>query len=183
MGVLQDFADGIERASKRQFDDEPGGGVFDLDTYTGAERPGSDAEVPAEEGIVTQPADERGDGRWYWHRPLIDYSDEDVEQYLDEHDLEPAPVVQELGRSADCWCGAFGDRMELMDLEGLGYNEHAKWLRALSTPDDVPREQQQWAGYNWEKHDFAEEDDRQMTLCSSCDRAKDAGQNRQPEDQ
>ena len=62
LGGLNDFADGIERASKRQFDDEPGGGVFDPDTYTGEEAPGSDAEVPEEEGIATQPESERGGG-------------------------------------------------------------------------------------------------------------------------
>jgi 3'-phosphoadenosine 5'-phosphosulfate sulfotransferase (PAPS reductase)/FAD synthetase len=117
--------------------------------------------------------DERGDGRWYWHRPLIDYTDEEVDEYLNEHGLEPADVVQELGRSADCWCGAFGDRTELLELEAVGFEEHAEWLRNLSPPDDAPREQQNWAGYNWEKSDWAKEDRRQMTLCSSCDRNKE----------
>jgi 3'-phosphoadenosine 5'-phosphosulfate sulfotransferase (PAPS reductase)/FAD synthetase len=118
--------------------------------------------------------DERGDGRWYWHKPIVHFSDSQLKEYLDWFNLEPAPVVQELGRSADCWCGCFGDRNELIDLEAAGYEAHAEWLRSLETPDDCPREQQQWAGYHWEREDFAEADDRQMTLCSSCDRRGDA---------
>lgn len=139
----------------------------ELHCWTGIRKHESEqrAEFDAED-------DERGDGRWYWHRPLIDYTDDEIEAYLDEHDLEPAPVVQDLGRSADCWCGAFGDRTELIELEAIGFEEHAEWLRSIEAPDDAPREQQEWAGYNWEKHDFAAADDRQMTLCSSCDRNK-----------
>lgn len=112
--------------------------------------------------------DERGDGRWYWHRPLIYWTDKRVEQYLNVFDLHPAPVVQEMGRSVDCWCGAFGDRAELIDLEVAGYEEHAEWLRSLEAPDDAPKEQQKWGGYNWEKSDWAAEDNLQTTLCSHC---------------
>lgn len=43
---------GFTRASKRQFDDEPGGGVFDLDTYSPwHDSPGGDAEVPLGPGL------------------------------------------------------------------------------------------------------------------------------------
>ena len=119
--------------------------------------------------------DERGDGRWYWRKPLVHFSDDRLDDYLERFELEPAKVVQKIGRSADCWCGCFGDRTELIDLEAAGFEEHAKWLESLDTPADCPREQQKWAGYNWEKHDYAADDDRQMTLCSSCDRAKTDG--------
>jgi len=141
----------------------------DLHCWTGIRRWESDNRME-----VAEPEGERGDGRWYWHAPLVDWTDEQVDDYLDEHDLTPADCVEALGRSCDCWCGCFGDRMELLDLEAAGFEEHAEWLRNLPTPDDVPKERQRWAGYHWEKHDWAEEDELQTTLCSSCARP-DAG--------
>jgi len=58
-----DFADGVETASKRQFDDEPGGGALDLDTYVpGMTAPGSDAEVPENEGMATVAPEDRANG-------------------------------------------------------------------------------------------------------------------------
>jgi 3'-phosphoadenosine 5'-phosphosulfate sulfotransferase (PAPS reductase)/FAD synthetase len=140
----------------------------ELHCWTGIRTAESDqrAEFDAED-------DERGDGRWYWHRPLIDWGDDDVTEYLNEYGLEPAPIVQQIGRSADCWCGCFGDRGELLDLEAAGFEAHAEWLRSLETPRNCPREQSEWAGYNWDREDWAENDDLQMTLCSHCSRNKD----------
>lgn len=138
----------------------------DLHCWTGIRR--WESERRAE---VAEPEGERGDGRWVWHAPLVEWTDADVEEYLDKHGIEPADVVQEIGRSCDCWCGCFGDRNELLDLEAAGFKEHADYLRNLPTPDDAPKAQQQWAGFNWDKADWAEQDDLQTTLCSSCARA------------
>jgi hypothetical protein len=61
--VWDGFASGIERASKRQFDDEPGGGALDPDTWIpGVTAPGSDADVPVDEGMATVPESERSGG-------------------------------------------------------------------------------------------------------------------------
>jgi 3'-phosphoadenosine 5'-phosphosulfate sulfotransferase (PAPS reductase)/FAD synthetase len=111
---------------------------------------------------------ERGDGRWYWRSPLAEFTDDRVEEYRDQFDLPVSDVTEAIGRSADCWCGCFGDRGELIDLAAAGFDDHADWLESLPTPDDVDREQDRWAGYNWDKHDFAADDDLQTTLCSSC---------------
>ena len=137
--------------------------IGDLHCWTGIRRWESDNRME-----VAEPEGERGDGRWYWHAPLVDWTDAEVDDYLDEHDIEPADIVQELGRSSDCWCGCFGDRNELIDLEAAGFEEHSEWLRNLPTPEGCPKEQQEWAGYNWGKHDWADEDELQTTLCSSC---------------
>ena len=134
-----------------------------LHCWTGIRRWESDNRME-----VAAPEGERGDGRWHWRAPLVNMTDARVHEYLDRFDLEPAEVVQELGRSADCFCGCFGDRAELVDLAAAGFEEHAEWLDNLDTPDDCPKEQQQWAGYNWDKSDWAEEDEMQTTLCSSC---------------
>lgn len=111
---------------------------------------------------------ERGDGRWYWRSPISEFTDERVEQYRQHFEIPVSDVTAEIGRSADCWCGCFGDRTELIDLEAAGYADHAEWLRSLETPDDQPREQDHWAGGNYNREDFASADDRQQTLCSSC---------------
>lgn len=115
-----------------------------------------------------EPEDERGDGRWYWRAPLANWTDERVDEYREYFDLPVSPVSEEIGRSADCWCGCFGDRVELIDLAAAGFEDHADWLESLETPADAPREQQNWGGYNWDKDDWAAEDDAQVTLCSSC---------------
>jgi len=134
----------------------------DLHCWTGIRRAESDNRM----SVAAK--DERGDGRWYWRKPLVHFSDSQLRDYLTWFDLEPAPVVEEIGRSADCWCGCFGDRAELIDLEAAGYEQHANWLASLEIPDGCPREQSKWAGYHWEKHDFAADDDRQMVRCSDC---------------
>jgi len=165
------------RLKDRPFDARQQEERGDVHYWTGIRRWESDNRME-----VAEPEGERGDGRWYWRSPLVNFTDERVRQYMDRFDLEPAPVVQELGRSADCFCGAFGDRAELIDLEAAGFEEHAEWLRNLETPDDCPKEQQRWAGYNWEKHDWAADDDLQATLCSSCGAAMPDGGNKQTDE-
>ena len=140
----------------------------DLHCWTGIRRWESDNRME-----VAKPEGERSGGKWVWHSPLVDYTDQDVDDYLEEHGLEPAPIVQKLGRSADCWCGSFGDRAELLDLEAAGFDDHAEWLDSIDAPEDAPREQQRWAGYNWDKADWAEEDELQTTLCSHCSAVKE----------
>jgi len=158
------------RLKDRAFDARQQEEDGDVHYWTGIRRWESDNRME-----VAEPEGERGDGRWFWRSPLVDFTDARVQEYMDRFDLEPAPVVQELGRSADCFCGAFGDRAELSDLEGAGFEEHADWLRNLDTPEDCPIEQQRWAGYNWEKHDWAADDELQTTLCSSCGAAMPDG--------
>jgi 3'-phosphoadenosine 5'-phosphosulfate sulfotransferase (PAPS reductase)/FAD synthetase len=145
----------------------------ELHCWTGIRR----AESNKRMSVAKQ--DERGDGRWFWRKPIVHFSDDRLAEYLETFDLEAASVVQDIGRSADCWCGCFGDRAELIDLEAAGFEAHAEWLDSLITPESCPREQDKWAGYHWEKHDFAADDDRQMTLCSSCDRMKTDGGDRE----
>jgi phosphoadenosine phosphosulfate reductase len=112
--------------------------------------------------------DERGDGRWYWRAPLAHWTDERVKQYRERFDLPVSSVSEEIGRSADCWCGCFGTLSEVIELQAAGFEGHADWLQSLDTPEDAPREEQHWGGYNWDREDFAQADDLQMTLCSAC---------------
>jgi len=112
--------------------------------------------------------DERAGGRWYWRSPMSEFTDERVDEYRERFNLPVSPVSEAIGRSADCWCGCFGQREELIDLAAAGYEDHADWLESLNTPDDVDRERNVWGGHNWDKSDWAKEDDAQVTLCSAC---------------
>jgi 3'-phosphoadenosine 5'-phosphosulfate sulfotransferase (PAPS reductase)/FAD synthetase len=134
----------------------------DLHCWTGIRRAESDQRM----SVAKQ--DERGDGRWYWHKPLVTWSDERVREYRERFGLTVSPVSEAIGRSADCWCGCFGDRAELIDLETAGYDNHADWLRSLDAPDGCPREESHWGGHNWDREDFAAADGAQETLCSAC---------------
>jgi phosphoadenosine phosphosulfate reductase len=135
----------------------------DLYCWTGIRRRESDRRMRH-----VEPESERGNGRWYWRAPLAAWTDDRVRQYRETFDLPVSPVSEAIGRSADCFCGCFGDPVELLDLEAAGYPDHADWLRDLDTPEDAGRAQSWWAGYQWDKSDFARADDAQITLCSAC---------------
>jgi len=115
--------------------------------------------------------------RWVWVNPIWDWRDSRVDDYRDEHDLPTNPVAEKIGRSGDCYCGAFANRdSELVELEAH-YPEHAEWLKDLEA--DVQEEIGTDEDYcYWGFGDMstkelralmAENDDAQMPLCSSCD--------------
>jgi 3'-phosphoadenosine 5'-phosphosulfate sulfotransferase (PAPS reductase)/FAD synthetase len=135
----------------------------DLHCWTGIRRWESDNRM-----AVAEPEGERGDGKWLWHAPLVDWHDSDVREYRERFNLPVSEPVEELGRSADCFCGCFGEPAELVELAAAGYGDHAEWLESLETPDGCPREQRRWAGYGADKSDWAKDDELQTTLCSAC---------------
>jgi 3'-phosphoadenosine 5'-phosphosulfate sulfotransferase (PAPS reductase)/FAD synthetase len=115
--------------------------------------------------------------RWTWVSPVHDWRDSAIDQYREEHDLPENPVAKKIGRSGDCYCGAYANRdAELAELEAH-YPDHAEWLK------EVEREVQEEIGTDddyayWgfgglsEKElraKMANDDMAQMSLCSSCD--------------
>jgi len=115
--------------------------------------------------------------RWVWVSPIHDWRDSAVDQYRDEHNLPTNPVAEKIGRSGDCYCGAYADRdAQLVELQAH-YPEQYEWLM------DVEQEVQNELGTDekycyWGFGDMsekslratmAENDDKQMMLCSSCD--------------
>jgi phosphoadenosine phosphosulfate reductase len=96
----------------------------DCTFWTGIRRRESDRRMRH-----VEPDGERHGGRWYWRAPLAHWTDDRVRQYRETFDLPVSPVSEVIGRSADCFCGCFGDPMELLDLEVAGYPAHADWLR------------------------------------------------------
>lgn len=80
---------------------------------------------------VTEEVEEKS--RWVWHAPLADWTNEEMEEYLDEHDLPRNPVVSDIHRSGECFCGAFAVRdEELLDLQAE-YPKHFDWIKEIES--------------------------------------------------
>jgi len=120
----------------------------------------------------TQEAD-----RWTWVRPIWNWRDERVDDYRDKHDLPHNPVDKKIGRSGDCYCGAYANRStELVELEAH-YPEHADWIKEIEQEAQeqfgTDADTSYWGFANMSEKDLravmAQNDDSQMMLCSSCD--------------
>lgn len=114
--------------------------------------------------------------RWTWVAPLADWTKDQVRAKIDDEGLPTNPLWSALGRSGDCYCGAYASRSELLDLEAAGFEEHAAWIRELE--DELqsealaPTNRSLWG---WAKMDEkklrahrAKMDEEQAILCSSC---------------
>lgn len=115
--------------------------------------------------------------RWVWVNPIWDWRDSQVEQYRETHDLPTNSVAEKIGRSGDCYCGAFANRdAELVELEAH-YPAHAEWIKEveeevqakIGTDEDYCY----WGFGNLSTSELrallAKNDSEQMGLCSSCD--------------
>jgi len=138
----------------------------ELHLWTGIRRFESDRRMRH-----VEPESERGNGRWYWRAPLCNWPDDRPEAYIQQFDLPQNPLWDTLGRSGDCFCGCFGTPEEIFDLRAVGADGLADFLRDLETVAEdagFSGERARWAGHAYEKHDWAEEDEMQATLCSAC---------------
>jgi len=115
--------------------------------------------------------------RWLWIRPIHDWSDKQTDAYRKQHDLPRNPVNEKIGRSGDCYCGAYANRdAELIELEAH-YPDHYEWLTDLEqeVQDEMGTSEPHcyWGFGNMSEKKLraliAENDDAQMMLCSSCD--------------
>ena len=115
--------------------------------------------------------------RWVWVNPICEWSDSEVDDYREKHDLPENPVNQKINRSGDCYCGAYANRStELVELEAH-FPEHYEWL--MNVEEEVQAElgteqpSSYWGFGNMDERELraeiAKNDDAQMMLCSSCD--------------
>jgi 3'-phosphoadenosine 5'-phosphosulfate sulfotransferase (PAPS reductase)/FAD synthetase len=115
--------------------------------------------------------------RWTWRATIHNWRDERVDEYRETHDLPTNPVAEKIGRSGDCYCGAFANRdTELAELEAH-YPDHAEYLKELEAEVQAARDERDEYAY-WgfgglsEKElrgKMADDDMAQMSLCSTCD--------------
>jgi len=69
--------------------------------------------------------------QWIWRANIHDFTQSDVDDYIDEHGLERSPVKQKFHHSGECLCGAFGNRTEELVLLEAHYPETAKRIKDL----------------------------------------------------
>jgi 3'-phosphoadenosine 5'-phosphosulfate sulfotransferase (PAPS reductase)/FAD synthetase len=75
-----------------------------------------------------QYADDSSNFDGWWVSPLMDYDDEQMAAYRDRHDLSRNPVAQQIHRSGDCNCLAYGHRDEELLMFQAEYPEFAEWV-------------------------------------------------------
>ena len=120
---------------------------------------------------------EQEDSQWIWRANIHDYTQEDVERYIDRHNLERSPVKQLYHHSGECLCGAFGNRTEELTLLEAHFPETADRIKELEAKvqekhgEDDPRSY--WAHGGMSSVDLrallADNDESQMILCMSCE--------------
>lgn len=144
----------------------------ELHFWTGVHRAESEKRM---QRVVEREDDQSG--RWVWHAPLADWQPEDFDRYREEFDLPKNDLWGTLGRSGDCWCGAYANRMELIDAEAAGLDDVVENIRGIEdTLSKVERgfddeRRSEWAWHDddpsaWAMDDVA--DGKQMMLCSDC---------------
>lgn len=131
---------------------------------------------------------EEGEGKWTWHAPIYGWEDKQVWEYIERHDIPRNPQWSTGGRAADCFCGAYASREELIGLMA-DYPKKAEWIEGLEEELDRDDKKGLWG---WGGSDetalraaMAEKDEAQMTLCSTCslpDLATDGGDEEPDED-
>jgi len=114
--------------------------------------------------------------RWVWVSPIHDFTDADCGDYIDAHSLPVNPLYDTIGRSGDCYCGAYAHRhTELGELKEY-YPDHYDWLISLENKAvdyDLPADRQSWGWGGLSAKELralmAKNDEKQMMLCSNCD--------------
>jgi len=124
------------------------------------------------------PIDRRGGQVWV--NPCFRWSDDDCEEYMEQHDLPRNPVKDKLCMSGECLCGAYARDGEMQEIEGF-YPKVAEKLKRLEEKveeagfpwgwEDGPPEW--WTEYQ-DGQEFlpgAEPDDRFQPMCAGCESA------------
>jgi len=108
--------------------------------------------------------------RWTWVAPIHDWTRAEVVRYHRRLRLPTSYLWSTLGRSADCFCGAFGSPEELIDAEAAGCDRLVNALRDLEAEVDAEDEKDRWGWGGMSEAEARAErvDDRQMVLCSDC---------------
>lgn len=115
------------------------------------------------------------DSRALWLSPLTDWTTNDIRRYRDRHDLPANPVVETLGMSGECLCGAYADRIEYRLLREE-YPAVGRLLLCIESQvtasafvNDIPEEYTYWGhGNRRPVADIAMGDSDQMLLCTDC---------------
>lgn len=135
--------------------------------YTGVRKAESDRRMKT----VSEETEDVG--QWVWHSPIAEWSDQDIEDYIEIHNLPRNPVVDHIGRSGECFCGAYSDRISELETLHDAYPEHYDWI--METEERVQSEigsddpQCYWGNIGVsDEDDFSPPEKEDMTLCEDC---------------
>lgn len=141
--------------------------------YTGVRKEESDRRMEN----VSSERTESSKGRWWWDAPIADFTDEDVADYIVTHGLPRNNVVETIGRSGECFCGAYADRFSELTILQENYPEHYEWVMGIE--DAVQEEIGTDEGYSyWGVSGLADDEvsnlldgeyDTDMELCVNCE--------------
>jgi len=114
--------------------------------------------------------------RWLWVSPIWDFTKQQCNDYIRDNGLEINPLYETIGRSGDCYCGAYAHRTtELAELKEH-YPDQYEWLITLENQAkhwnlDPKMQQWGWGGLSAQelRAQIAMNDEEQMMLCSNCD--------------
>jgi 3'-phosphoadenosine 5'-phosphosulfate sulfotransferase (PAPS reductase)/FAD synthetase len=139
------------------------GNKSDLHLWTGIRKQESDNRM----GYVRR---RKEADRWVWHAPLFDWSKRAVDRYAASMNLPKSHLWDTLGRSGDCFCGAYGSPEELIDAEATGCDRLVRGLRNLEL--DLERDDEKgrwgWAGMSDIDRRAERAKGRDMSLCYNC---------------
>jgi 3'-phosphoadenosine 5'-phosphosulfate sulfotransferase (PAPS reductase)/FAD synthetase len=141
-------------------------GEKELVTWTGLRKQESDARMKNVQRVQEQQ-------RWTMVSPIAEWSKEDCVEYIDEHDLPKNDLWDTLGRSGDCFCGAYASPEEKLDLRAAGCEYQAEWIEELENDVKTGDEKEVWGwgalSESERRSVRADKDDGQITLCSHCE--------------
>jgi len=114
--------------------------------------------------------------RWLWVSPIHDFTNTDCKNYIQRHNLRVNPLYDTIGRSGDCYCGAYAHRItELGQLKEY-HPEHYDFLMNIEAKIqdlDLPENRKSWGWGGLSEKELralvAHNDDEQMLLCKNCD--------------
>lgn len=141
--------------------------------YSGVRKDESDRRM---ENVTTERQPAPND-RWWWEAPIADWTKQDVVEYMINHGLPRSDVVETIGRSGECFCGAFADRFsELLSLKEH-YPEHHEWIKSVEADvqAEIGRDEDYcyWGASGMSSEELTRvmesEDPMDMTLCADCD--------------
>lgn len=128
--------------------------------------------------MKTVSTEDKDAGDWIWKSPIAEWTEEDCENYMEEHDLSRNPVVDNIHQSGECLCGAFNKRDEtLIDLQA-NYPEQYEWLMEVEqeVQEEIGRDEEYcWWGSEGVSSEqlqcLIEEADHEsdMVLCQDCE--------------
>jgi len=103
-----------------------------------------------------------------WKSEIIDWTIQDVKEYIDEHDIPESPLWDK-GHFKDCGCGAYGTPEELLELEA-NHPEIYEEIRELENSLDRQDEYGVWGNNGLSRAQVRAErtPDDAITLCSFC---------------